>query len=49
MILKEMQMGFKIVTESRKGIDGGLRLSYATLGAFMKYPKEHSLKNLQIT
>lgn len=32
--------GFKIVTESRKGIDGGLRLSYATLGAFMKYPKE---------
>lgn len=41
--------GFKIVTESRKGIDGGLRLSYATLGAFMKYPKESLLKNLQIT
>lgn len=32
--------GFKILTESREGIDGGLRLSYATLGAFMKYPKE---------
>ncbi|GAA4276801.1 deoxyguanosinetriphosphate triphosphohydrolase [Aquimarina mytili] len=32
--------GFKILTESRKGIEGGLRLSYATLGAFMKYPKE---------
>jgi dGTPase len=33
-------MGFKILTESRKGIEGGLRLSYATLGAFTKYPKE---------
>ena len=32
--------GFKILTESRKGREGGLRLSYATLGAFMKYPKE---------
>ncbi|MCK0130427.1 deoxyguanosinetriphosphate triphosphohydrolase [Flavobacteriaceae bacterium F08102] len=32
--------GFAILTESRKGIKGGLRLSYATLGAFMKYPKE---------
>ena len=32
--------GFKILTESRAGRDGGLRLSYATLGAFMKYPKE---------
>jgi dGTPase len=32
--------GFKILTESREGVDGGLRLSYATLGAFMKYPKE---------
>ena len=32
--------GFKILTESRKGIEGGLRLSYATLGAFLKYPKE---------
>ena len=32
--------GFKILTESRVGRDGGLRLSYATLGAFMKYPKE---------
>ena len=32
--------GFKILTESREGVVGGLRLSYATLGAFMKYPKE---------
>jgi dGTPase len=32
--------GFKILTESREGISGGLRLSYATLGAFTKYPKE---------
>lgn len=32
--------GFKIMTESRPGIEGGLRLSYATLAAFMKYPKE---------
>ncbi|MDO1501902.1 deoxyguanosinetriphosphate triphosphohydrolase [Winogradskyella maritima] len=31
--------GFKILTESRTGREGGLRLSYATLGAFMKYPK----------
>ena len=32
--------GFKILTESRRGRNGGLRLSYATLGAFTKYPKE---------
>ncbi|RAJ15033.1 dGTP triphosphohydrolase [Olleya aquimaris] len=32
--------GFKIVTQSRAGREGGLRLSYATLGAFTKYPKE---------
>ena len=32
--------GFKILTETRAGRDGGLRLSYATLGAFTKYPKE---------
>jgi len=32
--------GFKILTQSRKGREGGLRLSYATLGAFTKYPKE---------
>ena len=31
--------GFKILTESREGIEGGLRLSYATLGAFIKYPQ----------
>ena len=32
--------GFKILTESKDGVSGGLRLSYATLGAFLKYPKE---------
>lgn len=32
--------GFKILTENKPGIPGGLRLSYATLGAFTKYPKE---------
>ncbi|MEH6679735.1 MAG: dNTP triphosphohydrolase [Sediminicola sp.] len=32
--------GFKLLTGSREGVNGGLRLSYATLGAFMKYPKE---------
>lgn len=37
--------GFKIVTESRDGREGGLRLSYATLGAFTKYPKESLPKN----
>src|SRR6056297_1921003 len=31
--------GFKLLTESREGVPGGLRLSYATLGAFIKYPK----------
>ncbi|SKB49285.1 dGTPase [Salegentibacter holothuriorum] len=32
--------GFKILTQNKPGISGGLRLSYATLGAFIKYPKE---------
>ena len=32
--------GFKIITQNRTGREGGLRLSYATLGAFIKYPKE---------
>lgn len=32
--------GFHILTTSTPGASGGLRLSYATLGAFMKYPKE---------
>lgn len=31
--------GLKIVSESQPGAPGGLRLSYATLGAFIKYPK----------
>ena len=37
--------GFKILTDSRDGREGGLRLSYATLGAFIKYPKESLPKN----
>ncbi len=32
--------GFHLVSQSDTGQDGGIRLSYATLGAFMKYPKE---------
>ncbi|MFS4416114.1 dGTP triphosphohydrolase [Maribacter sp. 2307ULW6-5] len=32
--------GFKLLAQDRPGAPGGLRLSYATLGAFMKYPKE---------
>ena len=31
--------GFKILTQDLQGRPGGLRLSYATLGAFTKYPK----------
>lgn len=30
--------GFRIATKSMQGIPGGLRLSYATLGAYTKYP-----------
>lgn len=32
--------GFQIATTGHNGAGSGLRLSYATLGAFMKYPKE---------
>ena len=32
--------GFAVVTSSRPGVEGSIRLTYATLGAFMKYPKE---------
>ncbi|UOK43910.1 MULTISPECIES: deoxyguanosinetriphosphate triphosphohydrolase [Flavobacterium] len=32
--------GFSVLTGSRPGVEGSLRLTYATLGAFMKYPKE---------
>lgn len=32
--------GFKLLTQTRQGVPGGLRLSYATLGAFTKYPKQ---------
>jgi dGTPase len=31
--------GFKLLNETKQGTFGGLRLSYATLGAFTKYPK----------
>ena len=31
--------GLKVLAEDRKGVPGGLRLSYATLGTFTKYPK----------
>ena len=37
--------GFKILTQNSIGKKGGLRLSYATLGAFIKYPKESLPKN----
>jgi dGTPase len=32
--------GFKILNETKRGMEGGIRLSYATLGTFLKYPKE---------
>jgi dGTPase len=32
--------GFRLLSASRTGVSGGSRLSYATLGAFTKYPKE---------
>ncbi len=32
--------GFKLLTQTKNGIKDGLRLTYATLGAFIKYPKE---------
>ena len=32
--------GFSVLTADRVGVKGGLRLTYAVLGAFMKYPKE---------
>jgi dGTPase len=32
--------GYSVLTASRPGVSGALRLTYAVLGAFMKYPKE---------
>ena len=32
--------GFSVISADRPGVKGSLRLTYATLGAFMKYPKE---------
>jgi hypothetical protein len=40
LLLSLLSNGFSVLTSSRPGNDGGLRISYATLGAFMKYPKE---------
>lgn len=37
--------GFKILTQHKQGRPGGLRLSYATLGSFTKYPKASLPKN----
>jgi dGTPase len=37
-------MVFSVLTASRPGIEGGLRISYATL-CFMKYPKKVYQKN----
>ena len=31
--------GFRLLNHSHSGIEGGIRLTYATLAAFMKYPK----------
>ncbi len=31
--------GFKLLTQTKNGVKDGLRLTYATLGAFIKYPK----------
>ncbi len=31
--------GFKLLTQTQNGVKDGLRLTYATLGAFTKYPK----------
>ena len=32
--------GFSVLTANRPGVLGGIRLTYAVLGSFMKYPKE---------
>ena len=32
--------GFSVLTANRPGVAGAIRLTYAVLGAFMKYPKE---------
>ncbi|PZD78519.1 deoxyguanosinetriphosphate triphosphohydrolase [Mesonia sp. K7] len=32
--------GFRLLTENLNSSENGLRITYATLGAFMKYPKE---------
>lgn len=36
--------GFRILTNPTTGAPGGIRLTYATLAAFTKYPKESNLK-----
>lgn len=32
--------GFHLLTSDRPGVPGGIRLSFSTLGAFIKYPRE---------
>jgi dGTPase len=39
--------GFTVLTGSRPGIEGGLRISFATLGAFMKYQRKVYRRNQQ--
>lgn len=34
--------GFRLLTQTQNGVAGGLRLTYATLGTFTKYPKDSS-------
>lgn len=43
--------GFHLLCSDRPGMPGGLRLSYATLGAFIKYPRESipDLRRLHFT
>lgn len=38
--------GFRLLSADRPGMPGGIRLSYSTLGAFVKYPRE-SMPGLQ--
>lgn len=44
--------GFKLLTSSRKSVGGGIKLTYATLASFVKYPtksykKENEIKKLK--
>lgn len=43
--------GFHLLCSDRKGVPGGIRLSYSTLGAYVKYPRESipQLKKTHVT